>query len=160
MPIGEQVELQASDLAQIVQSVFETMLAMEISESGTRWFAGSDRLTALVHLSGAWSGALLLECSRGQACCFASRFLSLDALKSVDDIVRAALGELANIIGGNLKCVMTPGIHLSMPSVVDGSDYSVLVCGAELRERLAFDSPEGVFWVTVVSATQASNSRD
>lgn len=158
MSTEEQVELRAGDLVQIVQSVFGTMLGMEIAESGTGWFPGSGRLTALVHLSGAWNGAVLLECSRGQACCFASRFLSLDALSAVDDIVRATLGELVNMIGGNLKCVMTPGIHLSMPSVVDGSDYRVLVCGAELREQLAFDSPEGVFWVTVVAAPKASDS--
>ncbi len=107
MPAEAQVELQASDLAQIVQSVFDTMLGLEAAQSETPWFRGSDRLTALVHLSGAWTGAVLLECTRGQACCFASRFLSLDKLSSVDDIVRAVLGELTNMIGGNLKSVMT-----------------------------------------------------
>lgn len=158
MPAEAQVELQASDLTQIVQSVFVTMLGMETAVSQTPWFQGNNRLTALVHLAGTWNGAVLLECTRGQACCFASRFLSLEALDSMDDVVRAALGELANIIGGNLKCVMTPGIQLSMPSVVDGGDYRVLVCGAELRERLAFDSSEGVFWVTVVSAPRAQQA--
>jgi hypothetical protein len=61
------------------------------------------------------------------------------------------LGELANMIGGNLKCVLTRGIRLSMPSVVDGSDYSLRVCGAEIRERLAFGCAEGPFWVTVLA---------
>lgn len=157
MPAEAQVELQASDLAQIVQSVFDTMLGLEAAQSETPWFRGSDRLTALVHLSGAWTGAVLLECTRGQACCFASRFLSLDKLSSVDDIVRAVLGELTNMIGGNLKSVITSGIQLSMPSVVDGNDYSVLVCGGEMRARIAFETAEGVFWVTVVSAPGGSN---
>ena len=152
MPVEAQVDLQASDLVQIVQSVFDTMLGMETAEASQNWFPASDRLTALVHMSGSWAGAVLLECSRGQAACFAQSFLSLEAADIKDDVVRATLGELANMIGGNLKCVITPGIHLSMPSVVEGSDYSVLVCGTEVRERLAFDSPEGVFWVTVLAA--------
>ena len=72
--------------------------------------------------------------------------------------MRDVLGELANMIGGNLKCVLTRGIRLSMPSVVDGSDYSLRVCGAEVRERLAFQCAEGLFWVTVLT-TQRNVSR-
>jgi CheY-specific phosphatase CheX len=69
----------------------------------------------------------------------------------VDDVVRDVLGELANMIGGNLKCVLTPGIRLSMPSIVDGSDYSLRVCGAEVPERLAFQCAEGPFWITALT---------
>jgi CheY-specific phosphatase CheX len=69
----------------------------------------------------------------------------------VDDVVRDVLGELANMIGGNLKCVLTRGIRLSMPAVVDGSDYSLRVCGAEIRQRIAFQSAEGTFWIAVLT---------
>ncbi len=154
MPTESSVEIQPSELAQIVESVFGTMLGLEAAESGTPWFPGVDRLTSAVHLAGDWNGAVLVECSRSQACRFAGRFLSMDPPGAVDDVVRDVLGELANMIGGNLKCVLTRGIRLSMPSVVDGSDYSLRVCGAEVRERLAFECAEGPFWVTVL-ATRA-----
>jgi chemotaxis protein CheX len=137
-------------VAQIVESVFESMLSLEAVESAAPWFPGADRLTAVVHLTGDWSGAVLLECDRRQACRFAGRFLSLDTPHTVDDVVRDVLGELANMIGGNMKCVLTRGILLSMPSVVDGNDYSLRVCGAEVRQRLAFQCAEGPFWVTVL----------
>jgi hypothetical protein len=52
----------------------------------------------------------------------------------------------------NLKSVLTREIHLTMPSVVDGSDYSLRICGAEMRDRLAFECAEGLFWVTTVHA--------
>ena len=64
--------------------------------------------------------------------------------------MRDVLGELANMIGGNLKCVLAREVQLSMPSVVDGSDYSLRVCGAEVRLRLAFQCAEGIFWITVL----------
>lgn len=140
-----------SELAQIVESVFGTMMGLEVGDCGTPWFPGGDRLTSAVHMAGDWNGALLLECDGRQACRFAGRFLSMDAPDTVDDVVRDVLGELANMIGGNLKCVLTRGIRLSMPSVVDGSDYNLRVCGAEVQERLAFQCADGIVWITVLS---------
>ncbi len=151
MPTELIAEILPSELAQIVESVFGTMLGLEIGECQAPWFPGADRLTAAVHLAGDWNGAVLVECDRGQACRFAGRFLSMDPPETVDDVVRDVLGELANMIGGNLKCVLTRGIRLSMPSVVDGSDYSLRVCGAEVRERLAFRCAEGPFWITILA---------
>jgi chemotaxis protein CheX len=151
MPTESNVEILLSELAQIVESVFETMMSLEVGECKTPWFPCDNRLTSAVHFAGDFHGALLLECDRRQACRFAGRFLSMDPAETVDDVVRDVLGELANMIGGNLKCIFSAGIRLSMPSVVDGSDYSVRVCGAEIRERLAFECAEGLFWVTVLT---------
>lgn len=100
---------------------------------------------------------MLLECSREQGCRLGGRFLSMDPPDTVDDVVCDVLGELANMIGGNLKCVLaqgvpsTRGIRISMPSVVDGRDYSVHVCGAEARQRFGFLCDEGPFWITLLS---------
>jgi chemotaxis protein CheX len=151
MPTELSTGILPSELAQVVESVFGTMMNLEVGDCGTPWFPSGDRLTSAVHLAGDWNGAVLLECDRGQACRFAGRFLSMDPPDTVDDVVRDVLGELANMIGGNLKCVLTRGIRLSMPSVVDGSDYSLRVCGAEIRERLAFGCAEGHFWITVLA---------
>ena len=41
-----------------------------------------------------------------------------------------------------------------------GSNYSVRICGTALQARMAFQSEEGVFWVTMLSmqpADEASN---
>jgi chemotaxis protein CheX len=151
MPTEVSMEILPSEVAQIVESVFESMLSLEAVESAAPWFPGGDRLTAAVHMTGDWNGAVLLECDRGQACRLAGRFLSLEPSDTVDDVVRDVLGELANMIGGNMKCVLTRGILLSMPSVVDGGDYSLRFCKAEVRERLAFECAEGPFWVTILA---------
>ena len=152
MPIKLNVEIVPADLAQIVESVLETMLNLEAHECGTPWFPGEERLTAAVHMTGDWNGAVLVECDRGQACRFAGRYLSIDPPDTIDDVVRDVLGELANMIGGNLKSILAPGLRLSMPSVMDGGDYSVRVCGAVVSGRLAFQCAEGPFWITVLTA--------
>lgn len=138
-------------LAEIVKSVFLTMMDLELSSSDKVWHPGGDRLTSFVQLAGDWNGAVLLECSRTQACHFAGRILAMDPPETVDDDVRDVLGELANMIGGNMKCGMTPGVRLSMPTVLDGSDYDLRVCGSQVQERLAFQCDDSHFWVTILS---------
>ena len=150
MPAELSIEILPSEVAQIVESVFGTMLHLEVGDDGSPWFPSIDRLTSTVHLAGEWNGAVMLECDRGQACRFAGRFLSTDTPDTANDVVRDVFGELANMIGGNLKCVLTRGIRLSMPSVVDGSSQTVRVCGSEIRERIAFSCAEGPFWITVL----------
>ena len=138
-------------LAQIVESVFTTMLDLEVTVTDNPWIPDGDRMTSFVHLTGDWSGAVILECSRRQACLFAGRILLMDPPDTVDDDVRDVLGELANMIGGNMKCTMPIGVCLSMPSVMDGSHGDLRICGSKLQRRVAFKCDDGLFWVAVVT---------
>jgi chemotaxis protein CheX len=144
------IEIQMGELAQVVGYVFQTMLCLEVSESDQPWIPGGEQLTATIYLAGDWKGALALECGHKQACAFASRFLSMDTPEVIDDVVRDVAGELCNMIGGNLKCVLAGGLKLSMPSVVDGPDHRLRVCRAGVKERLVFECVEGVFSVAVL----------
>ena len=105
---------------------------------------------------GLWNGAVLLECSPAQACSFTQLLLSVDRPTAVNDDVRDALGELANMLAGNLKSVLPRGVSLSVPSITVGTDYTLRICGGNMVERLGFSGPDGVFWVTLVEiATSA-----
>jgi chemotaxis protein CheX len=146
-----QTEVEEDLLAKTVESVFTTMMDLELVPSEIAWHPAGDRLTSFVQLTGEWNGAVILECSREQACHFAGRILATDPPGSVDDDVRDVLGELANMIGGNLKSGIAAGACLSMPTVMDGSNYDLRICGSEIQERLAFQCAEGHFWVTVLT---------
>jgi chemotaxis protein CheX len=150
MPAASNIEVHLCELVQIVQDVFGTMVRLEVSESDQPWCPGCDRLTATINLTGEWNGVLALECCHDQACAFAARFLSMKKPKRVDELVRDVLGELTNMIGGNLKCVLAGGLMLSMPSVVEGADRNLRVCRSGVRERLVFECAEGVFSVAVL----------
>lgn len=145
-----QSEISVEMLAQIVESVFMTMMSLDVSPSDASWNPAGDRLTSFVHLTGDWNGAVLLDCNPRQACQFAGRILSMDPPDMVDDDVRDVLGELANMIGGNMKCCMPTGVRLSMPTVMEGRDYDLRICGSQILERVAFQCAEGHFWVTVL----------
>jgi len=146
-----QTEASVEMLVQIVESVFMTMMSLDVSSSDASWSPAGDRLTSFVHLTGDWNGAVLFDCNPRQACQFAGRILSMDPPDIVDDDVRDVLGELANMIGGNMKCCMPAGVQLSMPTVMEGRDYDMRICGSQVLERIAFQCADGHFWVTVLS---------
>jgi chemotaxis protein CheX len=149
-----QTEVRTDVLAQIVESVFLTMMELEVFPCDTPWSSTGDRMTSLVYLTGDWNGAVMLECDPHQACLFAGRILCMDPPETVDDDVCDVLGELANMIGGNMKSGMSTGVRLSMPSVMNGRDYDVRICGAEVQHRIAFRCEDGNFWVTVLATRE------
>ena len=144
------LSIYREDLARIVVSVFQTMLQLETAPAKTEWSPSSEGLTAAIYFAGAWRGAVLLECTRAQAFEFTHRLMSIDPPASINDDVRDALGELANMLAGNLKSVLPHGIGLSLPSVVEGTDYSLRVCGGSLIDRMPFSGELGVIWVTLI----------
>ena len=145
-------EVRKEMLVRTVGSVFVTMLGLDVTPSEIPRRPEGDLLTSYVRLTGDWNGAVLLECTRQQACSFAGMVLSTDPPSTVNDDVRDVLGELANIIGGNLKCVMATAARLSMPTVIEGSDEDLRDFSSKARERLTFESTEGNFWVSILSA--------
>jgi chemotaxis protein CheX len=144
------IEVSQSTVVEIVESIFATMMEIDVFVSDSPLCVTGDRMTATVYLEGEWNGAVSLECNRTQACQFAGRFLSMDPPDAVDDDVRDALGELVNMIGGNVKSVMSKDVRLSMPSVIDGNNYELRICGSHTRDVSAFQFFGGTFWVTVL----------
>lgn len=142
--------LLAVSLDQIVSDVFEVMLGRPLTAADPAWVLDSDRLTAAVHFAGESAGALLLECSKSHACLLAEMLTGIIHTQ-VDEDVLDALAELTNMIGGNLKSALHGGAGLSMPTVVEGSDYSMQIRGANPSQRTSFACQDACFSVTFVS---------
>ena len=139
-----------ADVRQIVEDVFQTMLGLEVEPARATWSAELDLVAAVVHYAGAWKGAILLECTPEQAFEMTSRLMRIPPPTAMNEDVVDCLGEMANMMAGNLKSVLTPGENLSMPSVVQGTDYTLNLCGGNIVYRQAFSGEVGAFWVTLV----------
>jgi chemotaxis protein CheX len=83
-------------------------------------------LTGCVHIDGAWNGSALVECELSLACQLTAFLFKGPGEVSMDD-VRDALGEITNMIGGNVKALLPSPSRLSLPTVVEGADYAVTV---------------------------------
>ncbi|MGA2739906.1 MAG: chemotaxis protein CheX [Bryobacteraceae bacterium] len=144
------LDVYRDDLARIVQSVFSTMMDIEVAACDVPWTHSHDTITSAVHFVGVWRGATLVEVDAPQAFQFAARFMGIEMPVAIDDDVRDVMGELANMVAGNLKSLLPHGVDLSMPSVVVGSDYSVHICGVSAVERMTFSSAIGNFRITLI----------
>jgi CheY-specific phosphatase CheX len=135
---------------QIVHDVFETMLKYPVESVPESYAEKRDAVTAAIFFAGAWTGATLLECSEAQAFSFTAKLMAIPEPTRLDDDVRDSIGEIINMIGGNLKSVLPTGVGLSMPSVLEGANYASRICGSNLKERMSFRGKLGPFWVTLV----------
>ena len=136
-------------ISQITEAVFSTMLELAVHSSDPGPKSERYDLTAAIYYAGAWQGALLLECSNRQAMDWGSRLMGLPSPIEAED-ARDSLAELCNVLAGNLKPLLPPGVGLSTPSVVKGADYTLRVCGDTFCERLNFADQTGDFRVTLI----------
>jgi hypothetical protein len=136
-------------IALVAESVYETMLDLSVRHTPEPCRPLAAPFTGAVYYAGSWKGALLVECAKVQAMDWAGRLMSLQPPITLDD-ARDGLGELTNMIAGNLKPLLPPGVGLSLPSVVQGTDYSLRICGGNLSETLCFEDRLGPFRITLV----------
>jgi len=132
--IAQATHLEEEDLARYVidatKEVFDTMVMMTLEDSyplkePVTTFHCS--VTGMVGLAGTYTGILSIHCPKHLALRVTSNMLGM-AVDEVGDDVNDALGEIANMLGGYVKQILSKGgldINLSIPTVIAGEDYTV-----------------------------------
>lgn len=133
--------IQHDDIIQIVQTIWTSILNLSIEALplDTEFEAVSGRsFTACVQMTGDFEGATLLYCSSRLALELTSiMFEEKPEDLSIEDL-QDALGELTNMIAGNIKPLLPGHSRLSLPSVVDGREYQLKVPGSRQLRNLRF----------------------
>jgi chemotaxis protein CheX len=79
---------------------------------------GTDPVSSWVDITGPWTGTVVLTCDRSTAEQLTRALLAEHAPAVLDDEdVADALGELANVVGGNVKAVLPGTSVLGLPEV-------------------------------------------
>lgn len=146
--------VSCDDLTAVVQQVWSSFLDVDLAVvPADTTVLQAPVLSAVVHISGAWEGAVRLECRATHAAAAAALMFAIEPSEASDEASRDALGELANIVTGNVKSLLPAPSALSLPSVsstdVSGAPTSPR---AVLVRRVAFVAPAGALRVTVWEA--------
>lgn len=140
-------------IADIVATVWETVLGMRVElDESLHLTVSPDHPTyaGIVQIHGAWDGAIAVQCSDTLARQAASTMFSIPAdAVSVSDM-HDCLGELTNMIGGNLKALLPEPCALGLPVVVEGHDYRLRLPGSAPVRRSAFRVNDESIVVTVL----------
>ena len=136
---GQAVEVVSpDDVAIITQDVWASFLGVEIQQIGVdESLAGRPSMVGAVRVTDAWFGAVVLEMTPGL-----SRQVAATMFESTPDVVTDAevvdaLGELTNMIGGNVKSLLPAPSQLSLPMVSE-SVWPTTVPGSVVICRIAF----------------------
>ena len=114
-----EVEVDENDLAEMVAQVWESYLDPEgVSPLIPTYDENQpSEVHASCSISGSWTGHVVFASSTAAARRAAAAFLAMEADEVSQDDVADVLGELANIVGGNVKAMLPPGALLSLPQV-------------------------------------------
>ncbi len=140
------------EIKQLTTAIWDSMLHVAIEPDESPLPVGVRTMSASVHITGNWRGAVALSCGEKIAAEAAEVMFALGGKTPSKCDMQDALGELVNVIGGNIKALLPGECHLSLPAVVDGSDYSVRVPGSRLVTRVPFRSPLGTLSVSLLQS--------
>ncbi len=152
MDIGER------EIHEVVSSIWETVLGWKIQPASTLDLPQGNRgfRTGFIQIAGAWEGAIVCIGTDVLVRRAAAVMFGLNPDVPTIEMLHDALGELTNMVGGNLKALLPGPSFLCLPAVVEGSDYSVYVPSARPVIQAAFSSHEQPFTVKLLAGGPAS----
>ena len=144
------MDLAAFDLPTFLrgatQDVFDTMLSMELAEQTSQSLTDGSRIVGSVSLAGSVSGTVNVHVSDAFAARITANMLGMevDEIDS-DEEIHDVIGELSNMIGGDLKsrlCDAGFACELSIPSITSGRDFTIESKGWAVKEVVCFQYQE------------------
>lgn len=132
--------------------IFTGMVMMDISIAGeplTKLLPLKQSITGMVGLAGVFRGVLAVHFPKQVALDVTGSFLGME-VEEINADVQDAIGEIANMLGGNLKTILSDrgkDIQLSLPSTISGDEYTFTSQAEVDQIILPFQAPGGVFYV-------------
>jgi chemotaxis protein CheX len=124
------------EIRQVTETVWESVLGVSLAPRAGVPPAPARMISGCVQFSGAWEGAVTIECSMEFARQAAATMFGVDSGRATPADTQDAIGELANMTGGNVKALLPEPCRLSLPTVTDGA---AALPGGRTVTTVAFD---------------------
>ncbi|MDX9896768.1 MAG: chemotaxis protein CheX [Desulfofustis sp.] len=134
------------------QEIFSSMVMMEIAvvdSSDADQGSSRDGISGIIGLAGTHKGVLAIHIPAVVAMAITGSFLGMD-VEQINEDVEDAVGELANMLGGNIKTILSQNgrdIELSLPTTISGQNYDFQTAKDVEVTRLDFTTDSGTFTV-------------
>lgn len=138
------------NVREAVRTIWEVTLGLEVAPAVEAVEGPSSELwTGSIRIYGGWEGAVILECPPDLAQEVASRMFGIAPAEATAADVQDALGELTNILGGNVKALLPGPSLLSLPEVTEGHADAPEPSQRDIVARIEFLCRDADFRVTV-----------
>ena len=145
------MEVTEDQVVEIIRAVWADTLNLDLDRVQNGVPSSQFAMSAVVQVTGSWQGATTVHCSERLAGAIAAAMFGSEPGTSTEDEMRDALGEVVNMIAGNMKVLLPPGCQISLPTVVEGSDYHLVIPGSSKVLDIPFISVGQPLSVRVLS---------
>jgi len=145
------LELQ-QNIIEATKEIFETMVMLDVTPKAPlskKMTSFRNSVSAMVGLAGTCKGMIAIHTPDPVAMAITTSFLGMETTEINDD-VKDAIGELANMLAGNIKMVLSGNgkdITLSIPSAIHGEEYTLNCLADADWVTIPFAIPAGDFLV-------------
>lgn len=149
-----------AEISQYVESIWASLLGLMVRpDDSAPPPPRTSCLTGCIQITGAWEGAVTLDIPWALSRQAAAIMFQAGPDDEVPlDQVQDAVGELTNMIGGNLKALLPGPCYLTLPAVADGTDYALRVLGSKVVSQATFVCQDQPFVVTVIERDRSGAS--
>ena len=141
-----------SYITEATLEVFATMIFIEISPGSP--MRGKDdaidsNLTSMIGLAGELKGVLSVHCPEKAAKGITGAMLGMD-VEQMDEDVKDAIGEIANMVAGSLKTALASegtNTELAIPTTIIGKSIRTAGLSGASRFIIPFSTPAGDFGI-------------
>jgi len=129
--------LSDDDLFELAQTVWTSILGLELERANDADGKVGDRtVTSCVQITGEWEGAVTVACSKSLATQLASSMFAMEPDELDDEMIRDAMGEIANMTGGNVKGAAPGQNTLALPTVTEGEEGAMHIAKTRPLNRV------------------------
>ena len=121
--------------------------------------AGHRRWSGCIALSGDWRGAVTVSCIDPLARIVTGAMFGIEPEAATESELQDAIGEMANILGGQTKQVLGDRCSLGLPVVIEGDNFEATVPHSHAVVKLHFLCEGHPIDVSVVGANARVSAR-
>jgi len=145
------MQITDDQIVRVTKDVWTTVLSLDVKTLNEDTGTDQKRVASFVQIMGTWEGSIILDCTPHLSKLFASKMFSMPLDEIQDEEILDALGELINIVAGNLRAFLPQPCQLSLPAVVDGWDYTLRFPGGRGVHQTLFECGSGQsFGITIL----------
>ncbi len=148
-----------------VIELFDVMLGMPVEpiEDTASTASGESRILGQINFAGQVKGSLELMVAAEFAFTLAGSMLGMEPDEIGEEEVRDVIGEISNIIAGNLKAAFNDSgltCKISPPNITHGTDFTTEIANMDRYERYCFEHDGNRIFVKVCAKIDESSKVD
>lgn len=148
------MQFKENELVQYVEMVWSSILDANVQRSHDLYPSDSTNVESCVQITGTWMGLVAINCPEPLAHRIAEIMFQMAPGSAGQEELQDALGEITNMIGGNMKALMPPPCHLSLP-IVAVSGHSLHFPMTEVVCKVTMKSLDHLFQVTIMKQKES-----